>query len=245
MSIENPLESIATSLATSSQDQAQDRCDAWIYGIAVGWGDALPEVAAKHGWSPKEVARLRRLHLRYVALRDNFSSPLQSRTEVAFRCGVEVVVAVACNGEMRVVAVTRDPELMAAFPRGDTLVWMLTSTEEVCVRALVPTLVEAVVPNAFVPRDVAVMLGIKSALMTSAVLVPSLFDVAYVVARTVGSRAAQLHRGQDGRLDGRGSFKTLFRCVPAHAVVLDALPEALRELVIDAGYDAYVTGLGR
>lgn len=40
--------------------------DAWMYGIIVGWGRSLPEIAKKHHWPPDEVARLRKLRAQFV-----------------------------------------------------------------------------------------------------------------------------------------------------------------------------------
>jgi hypothetical protein len=78
---ENPLESLHGALVTSSQDWGEAGDFAWIYGIVVGWdpdpGDqpdadeafAMADLAQQHGWTPAEVARLRRLHAQYEALR--------------------------------------------------------------------------------------------------------------------------------------------------------------------------------
>lgn len=78
---ENPLESLHSALVTSSQDWGEARDFAWIYGVVVGWdpdpGDqpdadeafAMADLAQRHGWTPAEVARLRRLHAQYEALR--------------------------------------------------------------------------------------------------------------------------------------------------------------------------------
>ena len=74
---ENPFESIADTIAFSSRDWGIDPRDAWVYGIAVGWkeegaqpfpgdNDAMTELAEMHGWTPKTVARLRRLRAAYV-----------------------------------------------------------------------------------------------------------------------------------------------------------------------------------
>lgn len=49
------IESVQRSLVVHPMDMSSDRRMAWIYGILVGWGDALPEVAQKHGWTPKDV----------------------------------------------------------------------------------------------------------------------------------------------------------------------------------------------
>lgn len=65
---ENPLASIADTLATAARDHSRDPCDAWLYGIALGWGDALDEVALRHGWSEQDKVRLVRLRTIYEAM---------------------------------------------------------------------------------------------------------------------------------------------------------------------------------
>lgn len=73
---ENPFASIRAALAFSPDDWSQHHRHAWIYGIACGWnGEALAEVAAKHGWKPTEVERLRRLHAAYRAAELSFKPP--------------------------------------------------------------------------------------------------------------------------------------------------------------------------
>jgi hypothetical protein len=63
---QTPLPEIITSLqrtlAFSPRDWGSSRADAWTYGIICGWGHAIKEVAAKHGWDAEEVARLQRYH---------------------------------------------------------------------------------------------------------------------------------------------------------------------------------------
>lgn len=54
------FDSIAAAIDFHSRDWSIDHRDAWIYGIVVGWGDALDEVAARHKWSPMAVERLRK-----------------------------------------------------------------------------------------------------------------------------------------------------------------------------------------
>lgn len=69
----DPFEAIRTLLATDSRDWSDDRGDAWLWGIVMGWDDEDPEcsamelVAAKHGWDEQTVARLRVLHERFKA----------------------------------------------------------------------------------------------------------------------------------------------------------------------------------
>lgn len=65
--LECPVESIATAIAFSARDWGANHRDAWVYGIAVGWGDALAEVAEKHGWGFSTVLRLQRLHAQFRA----------------------------------------------------------------------------------------------------------------------------------------------------------------------------------
>lgn len=63
---EDPFMSLAGALVCSSRDHGLDSRDAWVYGIVVGWDAAsLRELAAKHGWSPDDVSRLKRLRARY------------------------------------------------------------------------------------------------------------------------------------------------------------------------------------
>ncbi len=53
------LESITATICFSAKDWSVDRRDAWIYGIAVGWGRALKEVAELHGWTAENIAILK------------------------------------------------------------------------------------------------------------------------------------------------------------------------------------------
>lgn len=72
----DPLLAIRALIAFDSRDWAEDRSDAWLYGIVFGWaGDpddpddegAMDQIAARHGWTPGQVARLRALHERVKA----------------------------------------------------------------------------------------------------------------------------------------------------------------------------------
>lgn len=58
----DPFESLRNAIAVHPRSWSADHRDAWIYGVIVGWGDALDEVAAKHGWNEAAVNRLRALH---------------------------------------------------------------------------------------------------------------------------------------------------------------------------------------
>lgn len=75
---ENALQSIAGAITLSPDDWSADGYLAWIYGIVVGWGDALEGVAERHQWGPEQVARLRRLHENYqMWCRFDFSESIQ------------------------------------------------------------------------------------------------------------------------------------------------------------------------
>ncbi|MBG0738619.1 hypothetical protein IV500_04185 [Paeniglutamicibacter antarcticus] len=65
---DDPLEAIHSAIAFGGLDWSIGRETAWIYGITVGWGAGMSSVAARHGWSPEKVARLRRLRAKYRAL---------------------------------------------------------------------------------------------------------------------------------------------------------------------------------
>lgn len=76
MRTENPLESLAITVATDSRDWGQNKRDAWIYGIVCGWSnnddpdapgeDAMGELARRFSWSDEDVARLKRLRATYI-----------------------------------------------------------------------------------------------------------------------------------------------------------------------------------
>ena len=62
----DPFVSLGNVLAFDSRDWGRNRADSWIWGIVLGWGlEALKEQAAKHGWSERDVRRLRLLHLAF------------------------------------------------------------------------------------------------------------------------------------------------------------------------------------
>lgn len=58
------FDSAHCTMALSSQDWSTSRDVAWLWGILVGWADgeggALPELAARFGWTADDVARLKR-----------------------------------------------------------------------------------------------------------------------------------------------------------------------------------------
>ena len=54
------LDSLAAALSTNPGDQSIDHRDAWIFGILLGWDEALDGVASRHRWDEETVARLKR-----------------------------------------------------------------------------------------------------------------------------------------------------------------------------------------
>lgn len=71
------LVSAGNVLAFSANDWGKYSRDAWLYGILLGWDDedgepdaydTMSDMAARHGWSDAEVAKLRRLRAAVVAV---------------------------------------------------------------------------------------------------------------------------------------------------------------------------------
>jgi hypothetical protein len=57
------LESMADAMNFCSRDWSLHHRDAWLYALIVGWDDAaLSDLMKEHGWEPKTVVRLKRLH---------------------------------------------------------------------------------------------------------------------------------------------------------------------------------------
>jgi hypothetical protein len=59
VALREALESVRDTMACDVRDWSRDRNDAWVFGILLGWEEALDEVAAKHRWKDEDVARLR------------------------------------------------------------------------------------------------------------------------------------------------------------------------------------------
>ena len=55
------LTSLRQTMATHPRDWARESRDAWLWGILVGWAEALDEVAKTHQWDEATVSRLRQL----------------------------------------------------------------------------------------------------------------------------------------------------------------------------------------
>ena len=68
--IEDPLESLETTLAFSARDMGETTQDAWIYGIIIGWDlPSLRELQKKLKWSDANTQRLRRLHKEFKMIK--------------------------------------------------------------------------------------------------------------------------------------------------------------------------------
>ena len=52
------LNSAKAAMTFSARDWSLNHRDAWLYGIVVGWDDALDEVANNHKWNDETVERL-------------------------------------------------------------------------------------------------------------------------------------------------------------------------------------------
>ena len=48
-------------MAFDARDWGQNKRDAWLYAVLIGWGDALQEVAERHGWDAPTVTRIKRM----------------------------------------------------------------------------------------------------------------------------------------------------------------------------------------
>jgi len=54
------LDSLAGTLAGMPHDHAQDRSWAWIYGIVLGWDEAVPLIQKRHEWHDYTRGRMER-----------------------------------------------------------------------------------------------------------------------------------------------------------------------------------------
>lgn len=62
----NPLQSMRESYCMSAKDMGEEKFDAWMYGIIVGWDDeSYLELAKTHNWSKKTVEYNKLLHENY------------------------------------------------------------------------------------------------------------------------------------------------------------------------------------
>lgn len=90
--------SLRGALAFSSLDYLQRPADAWIYGVIVGWGDALPEVAARHDWTGEAVVRLRTLRAVFELVEEKARLDWSMMAEAICRAGLPATTIRAPNG---------------------------------------------------------------------------------------------------------------------------------------------------
>jgi hypothetical protein len=73
----DPIGALKNTIAFSADDWSVSRAMAWVYGIVLGWDNddpddpdegAMGEIAARFGWTLDQVARLRKLHVRFEEL---------------------------------------------------------------------------------------------------------------------------------------------------------------------------------
>lgn len=70
-----PLEAIKDIICFSSRDWSENRGDAWLYGIVIGWDDgAMMELASKFDWGKSQIDLLKELHGKFVSIAANQSS---------------------------------------------------------------------------------------------------------------------------------------------------------------------------
>ena len=67
----NVFESLRNAADSARRDHSLSQAEAWTYGIVIGWGDALPDVAACHDWNEKTVVRLRTLRAVFELVEEN------------------------------------------------------------------------------------------------------------------------------------------------------------------------------
>lgn len=69
------IDALQGALAFAVRDWSANRRDAWIWGIIWSWddGEAMDDVAEKHGWSNRTIKKLRRYHRGIRALMEHRS----------------------------------------------------------------------------------------------------------------------------------------------------------------------------
>ena len=62
----NALQSLVESYTLTSKDMGENKFDAWVYGIIVGWDDeSYDELASTHNWSAEQVTYNKMLHANF------------------------------------------------------------------------------------------------------------------------------------------------------------------------------------
>lgn len=64
---ENPLQALVLSICKSPKDFGEQKFDAYLYGVIVGWGDeSYEELKVRHNWSEETVKYQKLLHQNYI-----------------------------------------------------------------------------------------------------------------------------------------------------------------------------------
>jgi len=62
----NPMQALRESYAGSPKDMAEEKFDAWVYGIICGWdNECYDDLAKKHNWSKDTFEYNQLLHRNY------------------------------------------------------------------------------------------------------------------------------------------------------------------------------------
>ena len=78
--MENPFESLQTAVAFWPGDWSLNGRLAWIYRITNGWEHAIHDVAVRHGWTPADVRRLKRLRKQFKRAAGEWELPLDGQS---------------------------------------------------------------------------------------------------------------------------------------------------------------------
>lgn len=66
---DDPINSLADTLAFSADDWSASRAMAWVWGIVCGWDDdSFTELAPRFRWTAEQVERLKRLRANFERL---------------------------------------------------------------------------------------------------------------------------------------------------------------------------------
>lgn len=64
---DNPLHALYACMSFPSRDWSENKQDAWMYGIVVGWPEAEAEIIEKqHKWDEQTMGRMKKLHEEFV-----------------------------------------------------------------------------------------------------------------------------------------------------------------------------------
>lgn len=62
MTLPEVIVNLQNVMNTDPRDWSTNKRDAYLYGVIVGWGSAMKEVAKQHNWSDDTVERIKRGH---------------------------------------------------------------------------------------------------------------------------------------------------------------------------------------